>query len=613
MASNWQWVKPEVSVEEAANGSLFLRNKLPLAPYPDNLATWLRQNAARFPDKPFLKERGQDGAWQGITYAEMLAKTNQISNGLVELDIAPTAPIAILSHNCINMALIQFATMQVGHPVAPISLAYSVRSQTGSLIEYVLDVTEAPVLVISDADLHMPKLKKWDNSQRRLFAFSNSEKHNKVGVFAELFAEQTTLTEVAEARFQAVTPDTLAKIQFTSGSTNLPKGAEITHGMMTCNQVSISQLWPFLGSDEVLVDWLPWNHTFGGNFNTNMVLMHGATMHIDDGNPTPAGLAKSVANIIEVQPTIYFGVPASYAALYSRMQHDTDLRQAFFKRLKFIFVAAAALDQKTYMGIKEMSKQERGQEVPFFSAWGTTETAPCATLVYWLTDDIRVIGLPNPGTTLKLIPASANRYEVRVAGPNISKGYYHNLAATDTVFDEEGFYSTGDAVAFSDPNDPNAGLIFEGRIGEDFKLTSGVWAHNAQLRGSINRFGQPYLIEVVPDAPNKPYLNALVIPNVAALRWKFGEVSAKHPDDSTFLNSEPVVELFRSIFHQHNGGETGSSKRFVRFTILTDPPQFDRGETTDKGYINQRAVLNNHADLVEQLYEESPPPHIIQI
>lgn len=597
---------PSATVEARSSGELWLRNEIELAAYPANLLTWLPESAARFPDKPFLKERGTDGAWVSITYGEALAETNRISNGLTALDIPPDAPIAILSHNCIKMALIQFAAMQIGHPVVPISFAYSVRSQTGSLIKHILDVTDAPLLVMSDADLHMPKLNQWDNSRRRMIAFTNSANHANVDDFNDSLArgKQTILTDAAEARFCAVTPDTLAKIQFTSGSTNLPKGAEVTHGMMSSNQVCIYQLWPFLGSDDVMVDWLPWNHTFGGNFVMNMALRHGATMHIDNGNPTPAGLEKTIANIIDVRPTVYFSVPAGYAALYARMQTDDRLRRAFFSRLKFIFVAAAALDQKTYSGMKQMAKKERGVEVPFFSAWGTTETAPCATLVYWESDDIRVIGLPMPGTTLKLVPDEPNRYEVRVTGPNITKRYYNNPQATDAAFDNEGFYCTGDAVAFLDQENPNAGIIFDGRIGEDFKLTSGVWVRNAQLRGSINTLGKPYLMEVVLAAPNKPYLNALVIPNLAALRGQFESLSTQYPDNATFLNRQPIVELFRAIFRQHNTKQTGSSRRIVRFAILPEPPQFDRGEMTDKGYINQRAVLRNNVELVETLYHD---------
>lgn len=605
-------VPAEATVQTAADGTIYLRNKLSLGDYPANIGTWLRENAAEYPAKPFLKERAGDG-WRSITYAEMLAKTNQISNALLALALKPDAPIAILSNNSINMALIQFAAMQIGHPVVPISFAYSVRSQTGSLIKHILDVTNAPVLVMSDANLHIPKLNQWNNSGRKLYAFAHADLHERVHNFAELMTGETTLTTAAEERFQAVTAETIAKIQFTSGSTNMPKGVKVTHGMQTSNQVAIFQLWPFLSSEDVLCDWLPWNHTFGGNFVTNMALMHGATMHIDNGNPTPAGLENTVKNIIDVRPTIYFGVPASYAALYSRMQHDDTLRQAFFERLKFIFVAAAALDQKTYEGMRKMGKETSGRDLPFFSAWGTTETAPCATLVYWTADDIRVIGLPVPGTTLKLVPNKENRYEVRVSGPNITKGYYQNKDATTAAFDGEGYYRTGDAVAFYDSENPHAGIIFDGRIGEDFKLTNGVWVHNAQLRASINTLGKPYVMEVVLAAPNRPYLNALVIPNVAALRSKLTEASAAYKDDADFLHCVPVVALFRDVFQQHNKDQSGSSKRFEKFTILTEPPQFDTGETTDKGYINQSAVLRNYVTLVDQFYADDAVDHIWEV
>ncbi|MCP4419482.1 MAG: AMP-binding protein [Chloroflexi bacterium] len=604
----------EAVVEKRSNGDLLLRNKIKIGEYPANLLSWLRKNAVDFPDKPFLQERDADGSWVGISYAEALAKVNQLSNGLIALDLASNAPIAILSHNCIDMALIQFAAMQIGHPVTPISLAYSIRSQTGSLVKHILDTTAASILVMSDADLHMPKLQQWDNGGRLLFAFANSYKYEDVADFGELFADEHDLCDEAERQFTAVSPNTLAKIQFTSGSTNLPKGVEVTHGMMTSNQVTIQQLWPFLSSDDVLIDWLPWNHTFGGNFVTNMTLMHGATLHIDNGNPTPAGFEKTVANIIDVRPTIYFGVPASYAMLYARMQTDSKLRQAFFARLKFIFVAAAALDQTTYDGMRTMARTERGVDIPFFSAWGTTETAPSATLVYWMTDDIRVVGLPNPGTTLKLVAdAEPNRYEVRVTGPNITKRYYHNPEATAAAFDEEGFYCTGDAVAFLDSDNPSAGILFNGRIGEDFKLTSGVWVRNNHLRSSINKFGKPFLLEVVLAAPNKPFLNGLIIPNIVALRKKFATLLADYPTEATFLKTEPVVNLFRSIFQKHNKNETGSSKRIINFAILGDPLSFDRGEITDKGYINQRAVLRNNAALIEQFYSQNLGQGILRV
>jgi feruloyl-CoA synthase len=600
--------QPEVRVERRGNGDLVLSNPIPIASYPKNLVSWLHEHAARQPGKQFLGERDSTRRMRSITYSEMAKKVNQVSNGLLGLSLPPNAPIALLSHNCIEMAIATFAAMQIGHPVVPISLAYSTRSRTGELVNHVLAETDAPVLVMSDAELHMPKLQQWDRAgrTRKLFAFRNSDFAEEVEPFDALVAVDAELSPAARTRFDEVTADTLAKIQFTSGSTDLPKGVEVTHGMMASNQVSVHQLWPFLDSDEVLCDWLPWNHTFGGNFVTNMALMHGATMHIDDGNPTPDGLERTVANIIDVRPTIYFGVPASYAALYTRLQADASLRRAFFGRLKFIFVAAAALDQPTYEGMKRMAKAERGADVPFLSAWGSTETAPGATLVYWLTQDVRVIGLPLPGTTLKLVPdEEPNRYQARVAGPNVTRGFYRDPDATAAAFDEEGYYRTGDALGFVDERDPSAGLVFSGRIGEDFKLSSGVWVRNASIRASIHALGKPYVTEVVLAAPNRPYLTALVIPNVAALRDVYPKESEANHDDPGFLGTEGVRACFRSVFQRHNEAETGSSRRITRFAILVEPPSFDRGEATDKGYINQRAVLRDNESLVSELYRET--------
>jgi feruloyl-CoA synthase len=453
-------------------------------------------------------------------------------------------------------------------------------------------------------------------SGRRLYAVSHAERHDGVAPLDALEAGEITavsLTTAAEARFAAVRHDTLAKIQFTSGSTNLPKGVEVTHGMMTSNQVGIAQLWPFVGSDEVAVDFLPWNHTFGGNFIFNMLLMHGGTLHIDRGNPAPQGFDTMVQNIIDVKPTIYFGVPRSYTALYARMQTDAALRDAFFSRLKFMFTAAAALDQSTFDGMQTMSAVARGGEpVPFFAAWGMTESSPDATLVYWPAKDARVIGLPISGVTVKLAADPSGKRELRVKGPNVTRGYYHNDEATSTSFDDEGYYRSRDAGAFLDPANPEAGLIFDGRTGEDFKLTSGTWVHNARLRASINGLGQPYLLEVVIAAPNRDYLAALVFPNVPALRSRFADARARaETDDTAFLGSEEVRTFFREVFARHNNEFPTSSGRIERIVLLSVPPQLDANETTDKGYINQIAVLTNRADVVERLFMEPVAAEVI--
>ncbi len=613
MTKNFQWITAEVDLTETADGSLVLQNKIPLAEYPANLGMWLHQNAQKSPDKPYLLQRDGEGEWQGLTYAQTLAKVNQISNGLVAMGLTASRPIAILSENSVNMALIKLAAMQVGLSVVPISYAYSVRSQTGSHIKHILDVTNSAMLVMSNADAHMPKLNQWDNGDLQLYAFSNSEAHANVQPFNALFDDNDTLSPESQARFEAVTPDTLAKIQFTSGSTNLPKGVEVTHGMQITNQVGIAQMWPFLDSDDVIVDWLPWNHTFGGNFVFNMMLMHGGTFYIDHGNPTPMGMPTTIQNIKDVSPTLYFSVPRSYTTLYARMNDDETLKQALFKNLKFIFTAAAALDQATYEGMKAISAEVHGEALPFLSGWGSTETSPDATLVYWVIDDARVIGLPIPGVSIKLAPDASGKQELRVKGPNITRGYYNNQAATDAAFDEEAYYRTGDAGKFLDPDNPAAGLIFDGRTGEDFKLTSGVWVNNGRLRNSVNQVGQPFLLEVVIAAPNTEYLTAMVFPNLPPLRARFADASEAHLEDADFLQSQAVVEFFREVFSKHNATHSGSSKRFERFTLLTVPPRIDKNETTDKGYINQNAVLTHRADIVDKLYAASPPDDIIVI
>lgn len=608
------WIPPRVSVTSRGD-DLILENPIPLADYPANIGVWLRQNTDRFPDKPFVLQRDAEGAWRGPTYAGALAHVNRLSNGLLALGLDGSRPIAIMSENSVEMALVQLAAMQVGLAVAPISYAYSAMSKTGGHIKHILDVTQAPLVVMSDADLHMPKLSQWDLSGIQLFAVTHAENHEHAGVqpLSSLDAGDTTLTSEGEARFAAVTHDTLAKIQFTSGSTNLPKGVEVTHGMQTSNQVGIAQLWPFLGSDEVAVDFLPWNHTFGGNFIFNMLLVHGGTLHIDRGNPSPLGFETMVRNIMDVRPTIYFGVPRSYTALYARMQTDSALRDAFFSRLKFMFTAAAALDQPTFDGMQAMSAQARGgAPVPFFAAWGMTESSPDATLVYWPTRDARVIGLPLPGVSVKLAHDPSGKRELRVKGANVTRGYYRNDQATAEAFDDEGYYHSRDAGAFLNPEQPETGLIFDGRTGEDFKLTSGTWVHNARLRASINGLGQPYLTEVVIAAPNREYLAALVFPNLPALRGRFAEASASTTEDDTaFLRSDEVRVFFRDIFAQHNQEYPSSSGCIERVLVLTVPPQLDANETTDKGYINQIAVLRNRADLVERLYMEPGPSEVI--
>ncbi|MGA3116832.1 MAG: AMP-binding protein [Syntrophobacteraceae bacterium] len=608
-----QMVNTQVDISEREDGSVIIQNRTPLSEYPANLCTWLHQHGASLPDKPFLLERDSRDQWKGLTFAEMLKNVNKISNGLLALGVDASRPVAILSQNCINMALFQLAAMQIGLAVTPISYAYSARSETGSHIKHILDVAQPTILVMSDSDLHMPKMNQWDLKDLKLFAFTNSQKHSTVLPFESLFDERETLSPKAQSRFDAVTPGTLAKIQFTSGSTNLPKGVLVTHGMQVSNQVGIAQMWPYVNSEDVVVDWLPWNHTFGGNKIFNMMLMHGGTFYIDNGNPTPAGIEKTIKNIKDVKPSIYFGVPLSFINLLAAMKKDRDLKAAFFKNLKFNCNAAAALDQTTYEGIIKLSVEACGAPVPFLAGWGCTETSPTVTLVWWEVEDTRIIGLPIPGVKLKLAPDPSGKREIRVWGPNVTTGYMANPEASRAIFDEEGYLLTRDAGKFLHPERPMAGLVFDGRTSEDFKLATGVWVNNARLRGSIHAVGQPFLLEVVPAALNRRYLTCLIYPNIPAIRKELGGVSADFPDDSEFLKRPEVTELFRAIFKKHNAANSGGSSRIEKFLLLSEQARFDRHETTDKGYINQNAVLTNYANLVNDLYEDPPPDHVMSV
>lgn len=603
----------EVEIIEREDGCVIVQNRIPLAERPVNLCGWLHQHGAGVPDKPFLLERNPPDQWEGLTFARALKNVNRISNGLLSLGLNTSRPVAILSQNCIKMALFQLAAMQIGIAVTPISYAYSARSKTGGHIKHILDLAKPTVLVMSDADLHMPKLDQWDLGDLKLFAFLNSHKYSRVQPFESLFEEQETLTPQARSLFEAVTPDTVAKIQFTSGSTDLPKGVLVTHGMQVSNQVAMRQTWPFLDNDEVIVDWLPWNHTFGGNLIFNLMLMLGGTFYIDNGNPTPAGIMKSVQNIKDVRPTLYFGVPVSFAAILAAMKEDRDLRSAFFQNLKFIHTGAAALDQATYEGISKLSVEVNGSPVTFLGGWGCTETSPVVTLVWWDAEDSRTIGLPIPGVKVKLAPDGSGKTEMRVQGPNVTKGYLGNPEATRNGFDKEGYFLTRDAGRFIDPDRPKAGLVFHGRLSEDFKLYTGVWVNNSRLRGSVHAVGQPFVLEIVPAAVDRRYLTCMIYPNIAAIRKELDGVSADFPDDADLLKRPEVIELFRTIFKKHNAASTGSSTRIERFLLLNDPAQFDRHETTDKGYINQNAVLTNYAGLVDDLYQDPPPAHVLLV
>jgi feruloyl-CoA synthase len=584
-----------VTVEERPNGVKILRSPRALAPHEDHLGQMLRRWATEAPDRIFLAERNPEGhpeAWRTLTYGEALRRAEAVGQALLERGLGPERPVMILSGNSVGHGVLMLGALLAGIPVAPISPAYSLLSQDHGKLRHIFDRVR-PGLVYGET--------------REPFAAAlESLPLDGVEVLEHAALAGLFSTPVGSAlrRGEAtVGPDTVAKILFTSGSTGIPKGVINSHRMLCANQAMIAQCWPFLAIEEppVLLDWLPWNHTFGANHNFNLVLKHGGSLYIDGGKPTPDLIATSVANLRLISPTLYFNVPAGFAALLPFLEEDPELRTAFFRRLRMIFYAAAALPDDLWRRLETLSLDTLGHRVAMTSAWGSTETAPMATTVHFPIERAGVIGLPPPGVEIKLVP-SGDRQELRVRGPNVTPGYWREPQRTVEAFDREGFYKIGDAGRLADPGHPERGLIFDGRVAEDFKLTTGTWVHVGGLRVKVLEACAPILQDAVITGADRAEIGVLAWPNVAACRQLLGD-----PDGTL----EALVEHPRILAHlrrgleAHNTEHPASSTRITRALLMAEPPSIDQGEITDKGYINQRATLENRRELVEGLYGEA--------
>jgi feruloyl-CoA synthase len=446
--------------------------------------------------------------------------------------------------------------------------------------------------------------------QAELVVSANPPGDRPVTRFADLAA--TPAGPAVAHTFARVGPDTVAKILFTSGSTGQPKGVVNTQRMMCANQQAIVQLWPFLTQrPPVIVDWLPWHHTFGGNHNFNMVLRHGGTLYIDEGKPAPGLVARTVANLREISPTLYFNVPRGYDMLLPYLERDAELAEIFFRHLDLLFYAAAALPQNLWTRLEEVSLAARGRKVTMVSAWGSTETAPMVTTVHFHIDHAGVVGLPAPGCELKLVPI-AGRYELRVRGPNVTPGYWTRLDLTAAAFDEDGFYCIGDAGRLADSGDPARGIEFDGRIAEDFKLMSGTWVQVGNLRLAAIGAGAPLIQDVVVTGHDREEIGILVFPNPVGCRSVCPDIPADAPM-SALITNHKVRDYLTAGLKQLAQCSTGSSNRITRALLLEEPPSIDANEITDKGYINQRAVLLRRADEVNRLYANAPDPEVIVV
>ena len=570
MERNLRFAPPKVEVEKRADGTTLLRSPQKLDPYARCVTEWLVQWSDRAPERVFLAQRSPSGSWRKLTYRETYGAVRRIAQALLDRGLGPERPVAILSDNGVDHALLALGAMHVGIPVAPVSPAYSLMSKDFGKLKYIFDLVRPGLVYTADPQKFAPALAA-------------------VGATSTPVAEllETNPGSTQEREFSKVRPQSVAKILFTSGSTGIPKGVINTHRMLCANQQMLAQAWPFVEDQApVVVDWLPWNHTFGGNHNFNLVLRNGGTMYVDGGKPVPGLVDTTAHNLREVSPTLYFNVPRGYDLLLPFLEKDAGLRRNFFRDLGVLFYAAAALPQNLWDRLKLLATTE-GRAPAMLSAWGSTETAPLATSVHFPMQRAGVIGLPVAECELKLVP-SAGKLEVRVRGPNVTPGYYKREDITRTAFDEEGFYRIGDAVKFAEPDDPAKGIVFDGRVAEDFKLSTGTWVHVGAVRVKLIAAADPLIQDAVITGQDRTEIGALVFPSPGTKDMS--------PDAIRSRLSAVLAQLAQ---------EGGSSMYPRRLLLMTEPPSIDANEITDKGYRNQRAVLERRAAFVEKLYGDS--------
>ncbi|MEZ4863428.1 MAG: feruloyl-CoA synthase [Caldilineaceae bacterium] len=585
-----------------ADGSTLLRSTQQLAAYPDKLTAKLLAWAAQTPDQTFVARRNQAGEWQRLTYAQTLGKVRALAQALLNRNLSSERTVAILSGNSIEHLLLALAAMHVGIPYAPISPPYSLLSNDFGKLRHTLQLMTPGLLFVQDGQQYERALRVVldTDSELEVVVAENPFAERPATLFTDLLA--TTPTEAVEAAFARVGPDTVAKVLFTSGSTSLPKGVINTQRMLCANLQQLLQTMPFMAEEPPLfVDWLPWNHTFGGNHNVGLTLYNGGSLYIDDGRPTPHGIATTVQNLRELSPTAYFNVPKGLEELILWLQREPELRRTFFQRLQILFYAGAALPQHVWHGLEALAVQTCGERIPIVTGLGMTESAPTAMLANWTGSYSGLLGVPVAGMAVKLSPVE-EKLEARYRGPNVTPGYWRQPELNATSFDAEGFFRTGDAVKFVDEADANQGLLFDGRLTEDFKLTTGTWVSVGILRMQLLKAGAPIVQDSVITGHNRDDVGAVLFLNLDACRALAGLPTTASADE---VYQHPAVRSkVQTTLDNLAQSATGTSNRIVRAVIATVPPSIDVGEITDKGSLNQRVILNHRAALVEALHRE---------
>jgi feruloyl-CoA synthase len=587
-----------VQLRHGEDGVTYVQAAQALEDYPLRLTDRLVHWARTTPDTTFIAKRDASGTWRRISYAQALDMARRIGEALIGRQLSAERPVAILSENDLEHAMLSLACQYAGIPYAPISPAYSLVSKDFDKLRHVLGILTPGLVFASHGGRYAQAIAATLPAGAELVLTEAPPAGQSCTLFATLAA--TEATAAIDAAQAATGPDTIAKFLFTSGSTKLPKAVINTQRMLCSNMQMVRQCWPFLAEEPpVLVDWLPWNHTFGGNKTFNLTLYNGGTLYIDDGKPTPQGIAGTLRNLREIAPTLYFNVPKGWEEIAQAMQTDPVLRKNFHSRLKLEFYAAASLPQPIWDRLHMLAEQECGERIVMTTGLGMTETAPCALFV--TRERVRAgdLGIPCPGIETKLVP-HGDKTEVRYRGPSVTPGYWRAPAQTAEAFDDDGYFRSGDAVRWRDPSQPGLGFVFDGRVAEDFKLVTGTWVSVGGLRARIQHEGAPYVHDAVITGHDRAEVGMLILPHIELCRRLAGLDAQARPAD--ILAAPPVRAFFQGVVDRLDAQGTGSANRVARAMLLAEPPSIDRGEITDKGSINQRAVLSHRAPLVDALY-----------
>ena len=598
----------DVSMSRRDDGTIYVRPVHPLGAYPSKLTEKLDYWAAKIPDRVFMGQRNAAGEWRTLTYAQFRSAARNVAQALLHRNLSPERPIAILSGNDLEHAVLGFAAYYAGIPYAPISTAYSLVSSDFGKLRYIFDLLTPGLVFVSEIEPFRKALEAVKPADALLVV------NGPAGAFEATQYSALASTEATpevDRAHDAITPDTVAKILFTSGSTGTPKGVENTHRMLTSNQEIVRSILRWVDDEPpVICDWLPWNHTFGGNHDVGFVMYNGGSFYIDEGRPTPAGMAASVRNLHDVGPNVYLNVPKGFEALIPFLRDRRDFRERFFSRVKMFYYAGAGLLQPVWDELNQLAVETCGERIMMFTGLGSTETGPAALFPG---KDLRragEVGLPAPGVELKLVPAG-EKLEARLRSPSITPGYWRQPELTRLAFDDEGFYRIGDALRFVDPDDIARGFIFDGRIVEDFKLSTGTWVSAGPLRGKFLSHCAPYAHDAVIAGHDRDFITILVFPALDACR-ELAQLPATTSPAETIAN--PAVHAkFQALLNELAAEATGSSNRIARAILLADPPSIDAHEVTDKGSINQAAVLKNRAALVRDLYSPRPSARVISM